>query len=505
MIKRIENIKKVAIALAILFITLIAILLILRGCYDEGGAHGSVNIPGNVIDNHNPMDIAEANLEFGSGDAEENRPFAVEKMDSGSASSIIYRVVATYNSDFILKYHMKARENEEFLKLAQIMRIKAELVGENESIILYDGLLSSMPTLDIEMKTQEEKTTEYLFRITMYLDAPLTEEYYGQRLISDMSWWIEDQDSIGIANCEFSTVSEQTLPVRHVDLSFIQVNEGDNTSFDMKNLKNGDSQSRYFAFEVSHVDEVTLLINNTVALDTSLGEVLKVKAELLSDGGNIIIYEGKLKDLSAEHTVSPKSSGKTRLYYKVTVTADGLTEAYCQSKLVCDLSWSIVKTNECLKIPNNTFVDYGKPYTPPNPPKPPETATSIELTAKDGYDNLPFDLKNILPGDSEEKYYCVSVTHDKANTVCFSITVDVTQKLSNVLRVKVEQLIPDEKDKVLYDGLMKDCDCVDVNVSTKSQTVTPIYYRITVYTNGAEVGNEYVGSSLTADFSWQLQ
>ena len=73
------------------------------------------------------------------------------------------------------------------------------------------------------------------------------------------------------------------------------------------------------------------------------------------------------------------------------------------------------------------------------------------------------------------------------------------------MRVKVEQLIPDAEDKILYDGLMKDCTAVTVSVAASAQTVTPIYYRITVYTNGAEVGNEYVGESLSADFSWQLQ
>ena len=111
----------------------------------------------------------------------------------------------------------------------------------------------------------------------------------------------------------------------------------------------------------------------------------------------------------------------------------------------------------------------------------------------------------MLPGDSKAQYYCISVTHDKAETVRFSVNVDTAQKLSNVLRVKVEQLIPDAADQVLYDGLMKDCTAVTVSVTASSETVTPIYYRITVYTNGAEVGNEYAGESLSADFSWQLQ
>lgn len=134
-----------------------------------------------------------------------------------------------------------------------------------------------------------------------------------------------------------------------------------------------------------------------------------------------------------------------------------------------------------------------------------EAATSLELTAKEGFGNIQFETKNILPGDSITQYYCISVSHSSPQTVRFSINTDKSQKLTNVLRVKVEELLPDAEDVLLYDGLMKDCNAVDINVSSSSGSVTPIYYRITVYTNGREVGNEYAGESLTADFSWQLQ
>lgn len=137
-------------------------------------------------------------------------------------------------------------------------------------------------------------------------------------------------------------------------------------------------------------------------------------------------------------------------------------------------------------------------------PAPPETATLIELTAKNGYDNLPFTVENMLPGDSIAQYYCVSLTHDRTQTVRFYINADEAEKLSDVLRAKVELLLPDSEE-VLYDGLIKDCTAVDVSVEANGKTVTPIYYRITVYTNGAEVGNEYAGQSLTVDFSWKLQ
>lgn len=506
--KRINNMKRIAAMIGLLILVLIIIILSLRGCQGGELPHGSVDIPGNVIDPIPPVVAPKADLEFNNTNTEENVSFDVEGMDGGDSESILYRVIATYNSSFILKYDMTIREDAEFQKLAEIMKIKAELVGTDGDSLLYDGLLSEMSAVEINLSADAETTTEYLFRITMYLDAPLGEQYYGQKLVADMSWWIEEQDNIAIANNEFTTVSKTTPPDPPTitpDLKFVTINEGDNTAFDMKNIKSGDSQTRYFAFEVTHGEDIKMAITNAIVTDSKLNEVLKVKVELVGENGNTTLYEGLLKDLNVEHTLTKNDNNKTAVYYKVTVIADGLTEDYCETKLVCDLSWTLDGTSEQLKVPSNSFVAYDKPVTPPDPPTPPEVATSIELTAKDGYDNVPFSVDNMLPGDNATQYYCVSVTHDSTETVRFYINVDTAQKLTAVMRVKVEQLIPDAEDKILYDGLMKDCTAVDVSVTANSETVTPIYYRITVYTNGADVGNEYVGESLTADFSWQLQ
>ncbi len=502
-VKRINNAKRIAVIVGLLILVLIIVILLLRGCQAGEPPHGSVDIPGNVIDPPSPDITPKADLEFNNTNAEENVPFNVEGMNGGDSKSALYRIIATYNSDFILKYDMTIREDEEFQKLVEIMKIKVELVGTDGDSLLYDGLLSDMATLEIKLNADAETTEEYLFRITMCLDSPLSEQYYGQKLLADMSWWIDEQDIISIANNEFATASKTTPPVppaSTLNLKFITVNEGDNSAFYMKNIENLDSQTKYFAFEVTHSEEIALVIENSVFFDSSLGEVLKLDMKLVSENGSTTLYKGLLKDFSVKHTLPKNDSNKSTVYYKVTVTAEGLTEAYCDTKLICDLSWTIDKTSEQLKVPNNCFIAYEKEETPPS-----ETATSVELTAKDGYENIPFDVTNMLPGDSVAQYYCVSVTHDSAETVRFSVNVDTAQKLSNVFRVKIEQLIPDAEDKVLYDGLMKDCAAVDVNITASDKAVTPIYYRITAYTNGAEVGNQYAGEGLTADFSWQLQ
>jgi len=429
-------------------------------------------------------------------------------MSGGSSVDALYRIIATYNSDIILKFRMTPRDNEEFQKLAEILKIKVELVGENGDTLLYDGLISAMPDLELPLSADGQTTTELLFRVTVYLDDPLPEQYYGQKLVADMSWWVEEQDSVTIANNEFSTIYKGDPPTIITGLDLVQLNEGDNAPFDMKNIQYGDSQTRYFAFEIAHGEDVKVLLDNIIVIDSRLADELHAKVELVGENGATLLYDGTLRDLSAEHTVPANDSGKSTVYYKITVSAPSVSPIYWNLGLVCDLSWSLEGTAEQQKVPDNKFRTPTTPYVPiipPSPPSPPQTATSIELSAKDGFDNLPFVVKNMLPGDSAEKYYCVSVTHDAPQTVRFSIAVDTAQKLSNVLRVKVDQLVPNQADKTLYDGLMKDCTAVDVSVTATAETVTPIYYRVTVYTNGAEVGNEYAGAGLTADFSWQLQ
>ena len=158
--------------------------------------------------------------------------------------------------------------------------------------------------------------------------------------------------------------------------------------------------------------------------------------------------------------------------------------------------------------PDDPTPDDPKPDDPtPDDPKPnePQKALALELTQKEGFENTPFKIENALPGDKEEKYHCITVTHDETVTVSFGVAMDRTKKLAAIARIKVEQLVPSAPDVVLYDGLMKDCLSVPVTITASGKTESPIYYRITVYTNGAEVTNEYIGEGLTAKFVWQLQ
>ena len=134
---------------------------------------------------------------------------------------------------------------------------------------------------------------------------------------------------------------------------------------------------------------------------------------------------------------------------------------------------------------------------------PPATATSIELTNKEGYDNIPFEIEKMLPGDSVSQYYCVTATHNSNIIIRFGVLLDLTQKLSSVMKIKVEELLPGNN-VLLYDGLIKNCKDVDIELPESNNKKSEIYYRITVYTIGSEVDNEYVEESLEADFIWEM-
>lgn len=502
--RRIRIMKRADIVMGALILVVIIIILLLRGCQGGDPTHVTVDIPGNIIDPIPPVIVPEGTLSFNTEDGNTNLPFDVDDMKEGSSETMNYHIVVTHNSDFILNFDMEIRDEEEFQKLAEILKIKVELNGNT---VLYDGLLKDMQTLIVELKADEEISVEYVFTVTVYLDSLFTDEYLNKTLVADMSWWIEGQDILTVANNKFVTVKPVVPPVEPpepvTELNFFTKNEDDNNSFDVIGMKDGDIKVKYFAIEVIHEETVEMIVDSTTSRDSGLSEVLNVKVVLVGGVKDLVLYDGLLDKLYINYTVKENSKGVTQLYFKIIVEAEGLTEDYWDTRYKCSFVWSLKDTSCELKVPNNNFVAYKKPYVPPITP--PVTATSIELTAKEGYDNIPFNVENMLPGDSVSQYYCVTVTHDSKEIVCFSTLVDTNQKLSNVLRIKIEHLIPDDEDIVLYDGLMKDCTEVNIEIPSNKKDKTEIYYRITVYTNGSEVGNEYVGESLDADFVWQIQ
>ncbi len=130
-------------------------------------------------------------------------------------------------------------------------------------------------------------------------------------------------------------------------------------------------------------------------------------------------------------------------------------------------------------------------------------APVISLYKGNPWGNKPFQVANMLPGDSKAAYFAVKVSHHADVAVCFKTQVTgQTKALSQVLLLKATHL---ETGRLLYSGPLAG---MDQNVcretfSAESPTETVAYYKIEV-SLPASVGNEYQAASLTADLIWEV-
>lgn len=146
---------------------------------------------------------------------------------------------------------------------------------------------------------------------------------------------------------------------------------------------------------------------------------------------------------------------------------------------------------------NNNYAQgfYGNPNI--------KTAAKMKLYNRQPKDNIPFEVQNMLPGDSETKYFGVQVSYCNALTVNFRATVrDGYEKLAEVMKIRIKLLSTDE---IVYDGLMRDMpSCVTYKLYSEKDTTEEFYYEITAYLD-TSVGNEYQNKDLVADFNWLVE
>ena len=133
-----------------------------------------------------------------------------------------------------------------------------------------------------------------------------------------------------------------------------------------------------------------------------------------------------------------------------------------------------------------------------------EPDETLELYKNHPDDNTPFDVRNMFPGDSVSKTYCVKISYRGTLTVHFNAAVrQGYEKLAEVLECSVYLRSENETEgTLLYSGLMKDMpESVDTTVSNGGRTTEKLYYDITVSLD-TSVGNEYQRKMLIADFEW---
>lgn len=132
-----------------------------------------------------------------------------------------------------------------------------------------------------------------------------------------------------------------------------------------------------------------------------------------------------------------------------------------------------------------------------------QKAAVIELYNKQPQENTPFWVGNMLPGDSETKYFRVRVSYHDKITVHYKATVRPGyEKLAEVLKVRIRLLSAGE---TMYDGLMRDMpESLTHKLASKKSTTDELYYEITAYLD-TSVGNDYQNKDLIADFKWWVE
>lgn len=129
------------------------------------------------------------------------------------------------------------------------------------------------------------------------------------------------------------------------------------------------------------------------------------------------------------------------------------------------------------------------------------TAKVLELYQGKPGDNERFEVRNMFPGDTETKYFCVRAYHDADITLFFKSTVtEQTKALGDVLNIKVTHM---ETGKELCDAPFSEIDGREISEVLKknAQGETTAYYRIDVSLD-TSVGNDYQAAMLKADFEW---
>lgn len=147
-------------------------------------------------------------------------------------------------------------------------------------------------------------------------------------------------------------------------------------------------------------------------------------------------------------------------------------------------------------------VESGIPSTPVGPAEITErtvNAVKLSLYQDQSTDNSPFNVSNMFPGDSVEKFYKISVSYEKSVKVRFRVDVRPGyEKLAEVLRCEIAT----DRNGVLFDGMMKDASSgFETLLSSASETTENVVYTVRVSLD-TSVGNEYQEKNLIADFIW---
>ena len=133
----------------------------------------------------------------------------------------------------------------------------------------------------------------------------------------------------------------------------------------------------------------------------------------------------------------------------------------------------------------------------------PASAPVLEFYQGQPEHNRRFEVRNILPGDVMERYYCIRAHHSKDVTLVFRAEVtEQTKNLGDVLDVTI---LNKNTDSVLCEGSFNAIHNKEfyATLPANADNMTDNYYYVKVSVD-TSVGNEYQQAGLLADLHWYI-
>lgn len=128
----------------------------------------------------------------------------------------------------------------------------------------------------------------------------------------------------------------------------------------------------------------------------------------------------------------------------------------------------------------------------------------IELGKNKPTENLPFEMNEMLPGDSETKSFNLVVHNNKPVTVNFSAAKTLEEKnYADAMKIEISS---SEQGAVLFSGTFSDFikNGVHLSIPKNKDNSTNLNYIITVSLD-FETENKYQYGKLAVDFKWDVE
>ncbi len=138
-----------------------------------------------------PVYAAGSSIVLNGPNESANKIFSAENMFPGDEISQDYVLNISHKENIDIMFKAEVLANSE--KLAEVLKLRVEILGEEEP--LYDELMKEMPdSVTYSLPGNRQSVT---YRLTVYLETSVGNDYQNKSLRADFSWWYMPESSGG--------------------------------------------------------------------------------------------------------------------------------------------------------------------------------------------------------------------------------------------------------------------------------------------------------------------